>query len=313
MIGKYVIISPIYNEAKYIRKTIESVINQTIKPLLWILVDDGSTDETADIIKEYSIKNEWIHYIFREKICNQTYYSSNVFAILKGYEMFCNMELSNYNIEAENLNGTQRYYCKYLAILDSDISLRYNYYEQVLSRMELESELGIASGIYMDRLGYKKYRKSLNDRRSTPKAIMVFRRKCYEEIGGFIPMKYGGEDTCACFSARMMGWKTWSFKDIVVIHNKPIGMGHSKNILKIRFHQGFGEYYMASNLLFFILKCIRRCFVEYPLILGGITRLSGYIYAYFCKEKRQISNELIRYIHNEQLNRIIKFNSDSNK
>jgi glycosyltransferase involved in cell wall biosynthesis len=191
---KFVIITPAFNEEKNIALTIESVLTQLIKPLLWIIVDDGSTDNTADIIKNYTNNHKWIKYVYREKKPEQTYFASNVYAIKKGTEYISNIDYD------------------YLAILDADITLPPDYYQNIANVLTTNKNLGIVSGNCADKIG-DQIIKHLYDRRSCAKAVIVFRRECYEQIGGFIPMKYGGEDTCACFTARMKGWKTWAFHD----------------------------------------------------------------------------------------------------
>jgi glycosyltransferase involved in cell wall biosynthesis len=285
----YVIITPAYNEMEYIGMTIESVIVQTVKPLLWVIVDDGSTDETARIVQSYVRKNEWIQYVYRQKTPGQTYYASNVYAIIEGLRL------------------TEGLHYEYLAILDADVSLPKNYYEKILEHFRNDEKLGIASGVYVNNVNGR-IQKVLNDRRSTPKALMVFRKNCYQGIGGFVPLKYGYEDTCACFMARMKGWKTWSFPDMVAIHNKPIGVGHSKSLLRIRFRLGIGEYFSGSHPLFVVLKSMKRCFREPPFVSGGLARLAGYLYGYFMREKRQVPQELVKYLRKEQILRILTFN-----
>jgi len=293
--SQFIIITPAFNEAAYIEQTIQSVLAQTMKPLVWVIVDDGSTDQTAEIIKRYSQQLPWIHYVFRQKDPAQTYYASNVYAIRHGIN-----QIQNSKFKIQNFD--------YLAILDADISLPPDYYEEILTRMQADPKLGIASGVYVDNLGQGRVRKVLNDRRSTPKALMVFRKKCFDDIGGFVPMKYGYEDTVACFTARMNGWKVWSFPDIVAVHNKPVGTGHATGMLKIRFRLGIGEYSIGSHILFVVLKSLKRCFKEPPLLIGGCVRFAGYCYGFFQKDKRQISGELVEYIRKEQILRIITFN-----
>ena len=286
---KYIIITPAYNEADYIQRTIESAVAQTILPTKWIIVDDGSTDGTADIIKQYESRHNVICYHRRSRQANQSYYASNVYAIEEGYE------------QVEKLDFD------YLAILDADISLPQSYYEQIFDRFSRDEKLGIASGMYLIRQG-KRLKKVLNDRRSCPKNIMVFRRKCFEQIGGFLPLKYGGEDTCACFMARMNGWKSWSFPELCVVHNKPVGTGHAGNILKIRFRNGLNEYGMATHPLFMLVKSLRRCIKERPFILGGIARMAGFIYGYCLREKRQIPDDVVWFIRREQMGRLFNLN-----
>lgn len=295
MQSNFIIITPAFNEADYIEQTIQSVLAQTMKPLVWVIVDDGSTDQTAEIIKRYAQQYPWVHYVYREKDPSQTYYASNVYAIQYGLNTIKNSKLKTQNYD-------------YLAILDADISLPSDYYEKILNRMQSDSKLGIASGVYVDNLGQGRIRKVLNDRRSTPKALMVFRKKCFDDIGGFIPMKYGGEDTVACFAARMNGWKTWSFPDVVAIHNKPVGTGHAKGLLKIRYRQGIAEYFLATHPLFMLAKSVRRCFKESPYGLSGLLRLAGFIYAFCKNEKRQIPEDLVKFIRKEQFSRVLKVN-----
>ncbi len=290
MSERFAIVTPAYNEARYIGITIKSVLAQTILPQRWVIVDDGSTDETPLIVHKYAVQYPWIQYHRREKVAGQQYFASNVFAIQEGIGRYA---------------GTSY---DYLAILDADISLPPNYYEQILSRLCADERLGIASGVYVDRLPDGRFRKVLNDRRSTPKSITVFRKACFEQIGGFVPMKYGGEDTVACFMARMKGWKTWSFPDIQVIHNKPVGTGHASNLLQIRFRLGIGEYFLATHPVFMVFKSLRRCFKEKPYVLGGLMRLIGYLFGACMGEKRQISDELVRFIRREQWNRVLHLN-----
>ena len=212
--ASYVIITPAYNEAAYLGATIDGVVQQTIRPKRWVIVDDGSQDETPRVAQEACTRYPWIQYYRRERSTDHTYYASNVYAIREGVRCVDAVEYD------------------YLAILDADISLPPDYYAQILQRFEQHLRLGIASGVYVDRM-HNGFRKVLNDRRSTPKALMVFRRGCYEDIEGFLPMKYGGEDTCACFAARMAGWQTWSFPDLVAIHNKPAGTGQALSLIHI--------------------------------------------------------------------------------
>jgi len=285
----YIIITPAFNEEKYIAETIKSVLLQTIKPKLWVIVDDGSTDQTANIINEYANQHPWIQYVYRSKESGQTYYASNVCAILEGIK-----EVSSISFE-------------YLAILDADISLFDNYYQTIFQLFSQDPRLGIVSGSCADRIG-DTLKTHLYDRRSCAKAIMVFRKECFDQIGGFVPMRYGGEDTVACFTARMLGWKTWAYYELLVIHNKPLGTGPSSDILKIRFRQGIGEYYRGSHPLFVFLKFLRRCVKESPYVIGGLSMLVGFIRAHWLGEERQISDELVRFIRKEQICRVFRSN-----
>lgn len=283
--NKYVIITPAFNEEKYIQRVIESVIGQSIIPQKWIIVDDGSTDSSKKIIHKFLDNNKWITYLRREKIPGHTYYGSNVFAILDG------------------MKGVENIDYDYLAILDADIILCDDYYERVLEKFSSHPELGVATGTYFEIIGGKKIEANI-DRMSTPKAIQVFKKQCYEKIGGYLPMKHGGEDTCAEVMARMNGWQTWSFNDIHVQHLRPVGTRNSSDLLMARFRLGITDYSVGTHPLFMIFKSAKRAITEIPHLTSGLARLSGFIYGYIKHEERQVPEEMIVYLRKEQLNRL---------
>lgn len=296
MDAPYILVTPCFNEEKYIGFPLDSMTSQDSKPIRWVVVDDGSTDRTADLIKEKAVSEPWIRYHYRIQDDNKEYFASNVHAIEEGIQVI-----------SDELKGGKHEDCRYIAILDSDISLPPDYYSQIISRMEKNPEIGIASGIY-ENLIEGKLVPVLNDRRSTPKAIMVFRRDCYEEIGGLLPLSLGGEDTAACVTARMKGWVTWSFPDVKVVHHRPTGMGNSKNIRKARFNMGLSEYGLGSHPLFVLMKSAKRALKEKPLIIGGILRFAGFLSGYIRVRSRIVSEDFIRYYRKEQMSRLMNLN-----
>ncbi len=288
-IASYIIITPAFNEADFIEQTIQSVLRQKILPKQWIVVDDGSNDNTGEIIKKYAGEHEFIQYHYREKPEGQEYFASNVFAIMEGYE-----KIKEFSYD-------------FLAILDADIQLSEDYYQRIFNKFHADSHLGVASGIYEDLIDGKLCL-VLHDRRSTPKAIQVFRKKVFEEINGFLPLKWGGEDTIACVMARMVGWKAWSFPDIKVIHLRPTGTGAAENILSVRFRQGICEYNLASQPLFFLLKILRRVVLEKPYIIGSLSRLTGYLWAALRRDEIVLPIEVVKFFRKEQLARVFTGN-----
>ena len=146
MESRYVIITPAYNEEDFIETTIRSVAGQTVLPSRWIIVDDGSTDKTAAIIQRFREQYDFIEYQKRIRVDDQSYYGSNVYAILEGYEKVKD-------------SG-----CEFLAILDADIELCRNYYEEIFRRFEMNPELGVASGTYLENVdGF--FKEAVIDRR----------------------------------------------------------------------------------------------------------------------------------------------------
>lgn len=285
-VTRYMIITPAFNEAKYLGKTIESVIRQTLPPARWVIVDDGSTDQTAQIILRYARSCPWISYLHREKDPTQTYYASNVYALLAGYEAIRNSSF------------------EYLAILDADIILCHSYYEELFKRFEMNQDMGIAAGGLLESVGGKLENLEF-DRYSTPKAFQVFRRECYERIGGYFPCRNGGEDTCAEILARMHGWKTWSFPDVKAIHQRPVGTGDGSKVLRARFRQGLADYCLSTHPVFMLAKCLSRCVKERPRVLSGLARLCGFLSGYLRAEQRELSGDARRYVRREQITRLL--------
>ena len=287
MFPAYVIITPAFNEEKYIHYPVESMLRQTIKPAKWIIVDDDSHDNTAQIIIDIAKQHDWIEYLYNIKTPGQTYYSSNVYAILEGIKIVENLPYS------------------YLAILDADIELCDDYYERIFEKFTKYDDLGIATGIYLEREG-SEWIKAKIDRRSTPKAIQVFRRECYESSNGYIPFKYGGEDSGMEVMARMNGWRTWSFENIIVKHYRPVGTGDGRSLLQARFRLGMTDYCIGTHPFFMILKSIKKIFQEKPYCLSGLARLLGYFNGYLKGLERQLPDTAIVFLREEQIRRLTK-------
>jgi len=282
---QYSVVTPAHNEEEFIEQIIESVIAQTILPKKWIIVDDSSTDRTLEIIKRYAGQYDFITCLGLTREAIESYYSRRTLVFSAGYEKIKNME------------------CDFICSLDADISLGPTYYERILEEFDKNPQLGIASGVYVDKVGGR-LQKILIDKIHCPGAIAMFRRECYETIGGYIPQKHGGDDSCAEIMARMNGWETRSFPQHKTIHFRPTGTGDGRSILQARFHQGLTEYGIATHPLFMAAKSLRRAVLEKPYITGSLARLAGFISGYFRSEKRGIPDEVIRYVRKEQIRRL---------
>lgn len=289
---EYVVVTPAFNEEDYIRYPLESMVRQTVKPLKWIIIDDGSVDNTAQLIKNTAEQHEWIEYYYHNKKPGQTYYSSNVYAILKGIELVRDIPYT------------------YLAILDADIELCEDYYERIFEKFAKYRGLGIATGTYLEQEGDNWVEKR-TDPRHTPKAIQVFRKECYHATDGYIPFKHGGEDSGIELMARMKGWETWSFPTIIVKHHRPVGIGDGRSLLQARFRLGTTDYCFGTHPLFMILKSIKRMFWEKPYCLSGFARLFGYLNGYLKGLEKQLPVDAIKFLRQEQIRRIFKPRKDS--
>lgn len=281
----YVLITPAYNEGPFIGKTIEGVLAQTPAPLRWVIVDDGSTDDTWEVVARYAKEAPFLEACQRRRDPNETYYGNNVYAILQGYARVKELSFD------------------YLGILDADMILPPGYYEGIFRRFAANRELGIAAGTYIEKIEGR-WVGAFIDRRSTPKALQVFRRACYEQIGGYVPCPNGGEDSYTEIMARMQGWQTWSFPELQAIHQKPVGTAGGRSLLRAKFRQGVTDYCLATHPVFMLAKCLRRCLKEKPYGGAGLARLAGFAYGYLKREQRQIRADACRYVRKEQMTRL---------
>jgi biofilm PGA synthesis N-glycosyltransferase PgaC len=282
MPGKpYVIVTPARNEAQYIEKTIESVISQTLLPKRWVIVSDGSTDATDDIVKRYAAKCDFIELIRRDSTAVRDF-GSKVKAIDAGYARIRHLEFD------------------YFGNLDADIAFDADYYAKVMDRFDRDPRLGIAGGIVVDVIKERRTKTFHGD--GVGCAVHFFRRQCYEGIGGYLPMQFGGEDTIAETMAKMQNWHVRTFPEIVVRHLRPRGAGTGSGS-RIQFKRGVADYYMGYHPLFFIFKSLFR-FKEKPFILSTFLMLSGYFYSYSRKVNFQVPPDVVRYLRMDQMNKL---------
>jgi poly-beta-1,6-N-acetyl-D-glucosamine synthase len=280
---KYIIITPVRNEEAYIEKTLESVIAQTIRPIKWIIVDDGSTDNTAKIIEKYTFGHPWISLI---KISDRGYYDlskgGEIKAFYIGYKSLKDIEYD------------------FIAKLDGDISFDEKYFEALFAEFRNNLLLGIASGacyyLVKDKMIIEK-----SYTRHVRGAARVYRKECWEQIGG--PVTELGWDAVDVYKARMLGWETRSFEQIKMIHH--VKTGTKAGVFKGRIRLGRVAFLMGMHPLFFSIKAMRELFNK-PYILGAMAYLYGYFVSLMHKEKRIVDKKLMEYIRREQFSRLLQ-------
>jgi len=280
--AKYVLITAARNEDKYVGATIESIISQTICPSKWIIVSDNSTDQTDAIVNEYSKSYSFIQLLARGGEAKRNF-GSQVRAINYGYNQIKDDEY------------------RFVGNLDADITLDSDYYENIIKKFETNHGLGLAGGyIYEKYKGVFKVR-SHNSENSVAHAIQLFRRECFETIGGYVEMPYGGPDWVAEVMARSTGWEVAAYPDIKVYHHRYTLTADGR--LRGRYQQGLMDYSIGSHPVFEVLKCMSRLNMQ-PYVLGAMWRLYGYITAWLRREKRPVSDDFVKYIQKEQIARI---------
>ena len=279
----YVLITAAYNEGAHIGSTIEAVLAQSLSAHKWVIVSDGSTDNTDAIVKEYSERNSFIKYIRREKSSESPSFVSKVYAIQEGYKL---LSVAPY---------------QFIGILDADITFGRDYYERVISKFHEDTRLGIAGGfIYEPWAGVFRSRPS-NRSTSVAGAIQLFRRECYEAIGGHMSLPYGGEDWMCEILTRMKGWQVTAFPDIVAFHHNPSEA--KRGAIKNAIRQGKMDYSVGSHPLFELVKCVRRV-QERPYFLRALFRLLGFTWCVIKRERIEVSTDVIGYLRREQMNKL---------
>jgi poly-beta-1,6-N-acetyl-D-glucosamine synthase len=277
----YVLITPARNEADYIELTIQSVIAQTCLPLKWIIVSDGSTDGTDDIVKKYLPDHPWIELV-RMPERKERHFAGKVVAFNAGYAKVSELLYS------------------IIGNLDADISFNEKYFAFLLSRFRANERLGVAGTPFFEDGKHYDFKFASTDHVSG--ACQLFRRQCFEEIGGYIPIKGGGIDWTAVTTARMKGWETKTFLEETCEHHRKIGTGDSSSLMAA-FKYGQKNYFLGGHPLWHFFRSIFQM-KNKPFIVGGVLLMIGYIWAWLSRMERPISKELMDFYRAEQMQRL---------
>src|ERR1700733_2549211 len=275
----YVLVTPARNEEKHIEELIRSMVSQTALPSKWVIVNDGSTDATASIVGQYLTKYDWIELVNLPTHRDRTF-AAKVHAFKAGLERVQN--------------------CEYEVIgnLDSDVSFDVNYCEFLLNKFEEEPTLGVAGTIFREE-GYSSATDSFEGQNHVAGGCQLFRRRCFEEIGGYIPNRAGGIDWIAVTTARMMGWKTRSFREKSFFHYRTLGTA-GRSPLASLFSYGENDYYLGGHPIWELFRVAYRA-TKKPYLLAGIALYSGYLSAFLRQMKRPVSDRLMEFHRREQM------------
>jgi biofilm PGA synthesis N-glycosyltransferase PgaC len=279
--NKYVLVTAAYNEEAYIERTIQSIIAQTVLPQRWAIVSDGSTDRTDEIVNSYAAKYPFIQLV-RITEEHPRNWAAQVFAINHGCKQLQGLDF------------------QFLGNVDSDVSFEPTYFSQLLKRFDENPDLGLAGGYICERRNGKFEARTMNSERSVAHAVQMFRRECFESLGGYLALPHGGPDWHALICARMHGWEVRAFPDLPVQHYRPTG-GADRPFPGL-FRQGRMDYSLGSYPPFEVLKLVRRCRSK-PYVIGSLVRLSGFLLGYLRREKRPVSEEFVRYLQNDERTR----------
>lgn len=279
----YVLMSAAYNEEMYIEQTILSVLSQTLLPKRWVIVSDGSVDRTDEIIQSYARKHDFIRFLRVTRPPGRSFVSK-VVALRSGSKF---LEDVGYN---------------FIGNVDADLSVGPSYFENLIAHFHMDPRLGLASGFVHDRKGQTYESNKYNRVYSVSHGAQLVRRECYEAIGGYAVLEYGGEDWHAQVSAMMRGWTAKAFPDLPIFHHRPTGDAY--NLLRYRFRSGRMDYTLGSDPLFEVFKCLQRLF-ERPFIMGGMARFAGFAWSWINGGRRRpVSAEFVAFLRKDQRGRL---------
>jgi poly-beta-1,6-N-acetyl-D-glucosamine synthase len=280
----YVLITPARNEAKFIEFTLQSMVGQKFRPLKWVIVSDGSTDGTDDLVRKYGADNPWIE-LLRMPERAERHFAGKVHAFNAGYA------------RAKELNPDV------IGNLDADVSIEPDHFQCLLSNFGENPELGVGGSPFRE--GSQQYDYRFSNIENVWGGCQLFRRECYEAIGGYTPVKGGGVDHIAVVSARMKGWKTRTFPDKVCIHHRVMNTAE-QSALKAKFKLGAKDHSFGNHPAWELFRTFYQT-TKPPVVLGGLALGAGYFWSMFRRKERSVSPELVAFTRSEQMQRLKKF------
>jgi biofilm PGA synthesis N-glycosyltransferase PgaC len=267
---RYAVVTPCRDEAKYARRTLDSVTGQTEPPALWVIVDDGSRDDTPKILAEYAARFPFIRVVRRADRGDRKVGGGVIEAFYTGYETIDPNEFE--------------YVCK----LDLDLDLPPTYFARLMDRMEAEPRIGncsgkpyffppgtddthvdfpisTAAGLISEKIGDE----------NAIGASKFYRTRCFQQIGGFVrEVMWDGIDGHRC---RQLGWIaiSWDDPELRFAHLRPMGTSH-KNWWTGRMRHGYGQYFMGTPPVYMLASAVYRM-TRPPLVVGGLAMIHGYV------------------------------------
>lgn len=280
----YVLITPARNEAEYIGFTIQSMLAQTFRPLRWVIVNDGSTDQTEEIVRAAVFGHDWIE-IVRMPERNERHFAGKVGAFNAGYERVKGLGFD------------------VVGNLDADVSFGPDHFGFLLGKMRENPRLGVAGAPFRE--GTFQYDYRFTNIENVWGGCQLFRRECFEEIGGYMPLKGGCIDHVAVLSARLHGWQTKTFTEKVCLHHRLMGTALQGG-LRAKFKLGMKDYTVGNHPLWQLFRAAYQM-KHSPYVIGGLALGAGYGWSLLRRAEVPISPELVKFVRREQIHRLKRF------
>ncbi|MGH9326669.1 MAG: glycosyltransferase [Terriglobia bacterium] len=278
----YVLITPARNEAQFIELTIKSVVAQTVRPLKWVIVSDGSTDATDEIVTRYSADHPWIELV-RMPERRERHFAGKVYAFNAGYARVRDLK---YEV---------------IGSMDADISFDQEYFSFLLQKIADDPALGLAGTPFKNGVN-QTYDYRFVSIEHVSGACQLFRRECFEAIGGYMPVRSGGIDLIAVLSVRAQGWQTKTFTEKAVLHHRAMG-GAQHSGLRERLHRGRMDYLLGSHPAWEVFRGVYQMGNK-PYVIGGSLMIAAYLWNLLRAAERTLPQELVDLRQRDQIGRL---------
>jgi poly-beta-1,6-N-acetyl-D-glucosamine synthase len=277
---RYVVITPVRDEEEFVGATIESVSRQTVRPTEWVIVNDGSSDRTGEIIDRYAAEFPWIRAVHRS---NRGFRKSGGGVVEAFYDGYRTLQSDDWD---------------FVVKLDGDLTFSADYFEKCFAYFQSEPQLGIGGGeIYHDLAGNMTL--ETNPKFHVRGATKIYRRACWEAIGGLWVAP--GWDTIDEVKANMLGWATRSFPDLPLHHHRLTGT--ADGLIRDRIKHGVACYVSGYHPLFVGAKCVYRLFQK-PYFIGSAAIWYGFVKGFITKVPQVNDARMIAYLRGQQLRRL---------
>jgi glycosyltransferase involved in cell wall biosynthesis len=283
MLPTFVVITAARNEAAVIEQALRSVTQQTVLPLRWVILDDGSTDDTTAIVESHAAHHPWIDLVCQPQRDGRSF-AGKAAAVNAGFE----------RLKALNAD--------IIVNLDADVSFPPDYMARLLVRFEADPRLGVAGTYFTESDGYDSARDSYEGPEYVAGPCQLFRRQCFEEIGGYVAHRAGGVDWIAVMTARMHGWNVRAFDDGRFHHHRKLGTAERGRVAAM-FSYGEKDYYLGGSPTWQFFRVAFRA-LKPPYIAGGLALGAGYAWAAVRRVSRPVSPELMRFHRADQMQKL---------
>ena len=277
----YALITPARNEAALIELTLKSVTSQKLPPAKWVVVSDGSTDGTDEIVSRYAAEFPWIDLV-RMPERAERHFAGKAYAVNTGLVRLADVR---YDV---------------IGNLDADVSFESDYFEYLMTKFAENARLGVAGTAFHE--GKVSYNYDFVGLEHVSGMCQMFRRECFEQIGGYAPVRSGGIDLIAVLSARSRGWETRTFTERTFVHHRSQNSALHAG-LRERVHMGRKDYMLGNHPLWEIFRSVYQMKYK-PYVMGGVVLLGAYMWNMVRGVKRSMPDELMAIRRGDQMKRL---------